>query len=99
MGCVASCSGGDDCTLRAPRTPMRPLSPARERGQGLASSAAEGETMLAGAVQEKHAWVRPLGQLHSPKLSFERCPWRPDLPAGNGARVPPPLAQPLSPGC
>src|SRR5262249_4511926 len=47
---------GDDCTLRAPRTPMRPLSPARDRGQGLASSAAEAETMLAGTVQEKHAW-------------------------------------------
>ena len=36
---------------------------------------------------------RPLGPLHPPKLSLERCPWRPDLPAGNGAQGPAPPAQ------
>jgi len=41
---------------------------------------------------------RPLGQLHWPNLSFERCPSRPDLPAGQRGQVPLPLAQSLSPG-
>src|SRR5262245_61565336 len=41
--------------------------PIAGRGQGLASSAAEGETMLAGDGAGETRVGRPLGPLHSPK--------------------------------
>src|SRR5215510_16487185 len=62
--------------------------PVAGKGQGLASSAAEGETMLEGTVQEKRAWGGRSVRFIRRNVSFEQSPSRPDLPVGNGVRVP-----------
>src|SRR5215468_2826950 len=55
--------------------------PVAGKGQGLASSAAEGETMLEGTVQEKRAWGgRSVRLTH--RHAYERPPSRPGLTVG-----------------
>jgi len=46
--------------------------PIAGRGQGLASSAAEGETMLAGTAQEKRAWGDRSVRFIRRNVSFDR---------------------------